>query len=417
MDNMGQTALTSLHIVANTSSSTEAFARRTNEIAKFVSGLGRQNDELQRCVACENGKRLTLVRADPTLKERTVDDRIVRCTLPLADTIGTTNPNTIYRKAKTIEELRSAFGPLIESMEELVKDADVVLLGGTYFVPWALLQAARNQGKPVVLCYAGILSMEIAHLPDDIQSTLKLMEQDFSDPNIFYIFPSALTQKTVEGIFGHPVQNSRVVFNGVPPEFFDCCPVHKKEVDVAFVGRNTSVKNPEFMLDLAREFAKRRNGRNIHMVTKVDPKNTLINELKKASVVVHEPKDTPGLAAFYSSTSVVLCPSHFETYGNVPLEAVSSGTPAFVSPNMGVTEVFGEYGLTGLITQFLDTGAVAEKIEQFIRDGLSVPSTVRSQIRDKLNWPHVIGKYLDICASHAVAPQFIPEPQTITSAP
>jgi glycosyltransferase involved in cell wall biosynthesis len=288
-------------------------------------------------------------------------------------------------------------------MARIVQSADVVLLGGTYFVPWCLLQAARLQRKPVVLCYAGILSMEIRHLPDEMQETLRLMERDFYDPRIFYVFPSELTRKTVQQIFGKELPKSEVVYNGVPPEFLAFGESREKEVAIAFVGRNTSVKNPEYLLRLAGALRSSGSPHRIHMVTSVEPDNKLIRELRRAGVIIFEPMDTGRLAEFYRSAHVVISPSKFETYGNVPLEAVSTGTPALISPVMGVGEVFGMLGIGGYITTFEDPLQVAGRIDSIIRTNESVPDEVREKIRRDLSWKQAISRYLKICEAQAEA--------------
>ncbi|MFN7991292.1 MAG: glycosyltransferase family 4 protein [Candidatus Micrarchaeia archaeon] len=382
----------SLHIVGNTSSSTEAFARRTNEISRFVSGIGRQSSELERNMG--PGMRLSLIRTHPEQRCTEASGPVSRHILPLSETIGTLNPNNIYRRSDSISSLRENFAPLIREMMEIVKGADVVLLGGTYFVPWCLLQAARALRKPVVLCYAGILSMEIGHMPDDMQRTLRIMEKDFYDPDIFYIFPSALTKRTVEGIFGQELGNSEIIHNGVPLEFLSVDSPPQRRFPVAFIGRNTPVKNPEFLLDLALALGGRHQ---VFMVTKEDEGNRLIRDLRKAGVAVLDPMDTGSLAGFYSETGVVVSPSRFETYGNVPLESVSAGTPALVSSSMGVSEVFSMLGLGGYVGHFSDARAVAAHVERIISDGERVPEEVRERIRAGLSWPAVISRYLRIC--------------------
>lgn len=384
-----------LHIVGNTSSSTEAFARRTAEISRFVSGIGRQNSELERNIPDQVS--LTLIKTHPTDTELILEGRVSRMTIPLEGLLGTKNPNNIYRLSGTLEELRFNFEPLIDEMAKSVRDADVVLLGGTYFVPWCLLQAARRLKKPAVLCYAGILSMEIAHLPPQIQGTLKRMEQDFYDPDLFYVFPSELTRTTVQGIFGRTLPKSEVVYNGVPQEFLAIRGPARKETHIAFVGRNTPVKNPEFLLGLKEALDRMHRNYTVKMVTGVDPHNSLIKELRKSGVVILEPLGTSELAGFYASTSVVVSPSRFETFGNVPLEAVSTGTPALVSPSMGVSEVFRSLGISDLVTDFGDAQAVAGKIEAVVESGRAVPEDVRQSIRSTLAWPQIIRRYLGIC--------------------
>ncbi len=396
---MARPIFRNLHIVANTSSSTEAFARRTNEISRFVSGIGRQSTELERNIAGDT--RLSLIRTHPDSRDFSSDGPIHRHTIPLNDTIGLRNPNNIYRECSTLDGLLARFEPLIEHMAGIAKDADVVLLGGTYFVPWCLMQAARRHKKPVVLCYAGILSMEIGHLPAEMQATLKIMEQDFYDPKIFYVFPSELTRRTVQRIFSQELPKSEVVFNGVPPEFLAVSHHPERETAVAFVGRNTPVKNPEFLLSLKQSLEQLGRSYPIRMVTGIDPANPLIRKLRREGIAVLEPLDTPRLAEFYASSGIIVSPSIFETFGNVPLEAVSTGTPALVSTAMGVSEVFGRFGLGNYVTEFGDPRPVAALVDEKIRGREQVPENVRQRIRDELNWPRIIRRYLDICLMHA----------------
>jgi len=391
-----------LHIVANTSSSTEAFARRTNELSRFISGLARQESELVR--GLKGGQSISLIRVDNEESGFSEDGPIRRHILSLHQLTSHANPNDIYRASSDLKELQNHFEPIIESMRKTIvsESADVVLLGGTYYVPWCLLKAARSASKPVVLCYAGILSREIAHLPEQMRSVLKIMEQDFYDPSIFYIFPSELTRIEVERIFNKHLTNYEVVFNGVPEEFLgfreDSA---KKEVHIAFVGRFTSVKNPEFLLELATTLKAMGKEMNIHMVTRTDEYNPKAQQLRSIGVIVLPPMNTSSLGGFYRRSHLLISPSHFETYGNAPLEAVSSGTPALVSERMGVSEVFRLLGLTDLIIDFSDVRNVIRKIDEMLGNGFRIKSDIITKIRENLSWSKVIIRYLGICAKQA----------------
>jgi glycosyltransferase involved in cell wall biosynthesis len=175
----------------------------------------------------------------------------------------------------------------------------------------------------------------------------------------------------------------------------------KPEFHVAFVGRFTSVKNPEFLLELATSLKEMGKWMEIRMVTMADGGNMLVRELRGKGVVILPPMDTATLGGFYRRTGVLISPSRFETYGNTPLEAVSSGTPALVSWNMGVGEVFRMLGLTDLITDFSDVRSVIDKIEQMLKEGFRIPAAIAEKIKENLAWPRVISRYLEICAKQA----------------
>jgi glycosyltransferase involved in cell wall biosynthesis len=192
-----------------------------------------------------------------------------------------------------------------------------------------------------------------------------------------------------------------VIFNGVPNEFLAIKGPEKRETTVAFVGRNTHVKNPEFLLGLKGALDRLHRPYNMTMVTGVDPNNPLIRDLRRAGVAVLEPLSTQELAKFYSSISIVVSPSRFETFGNVPLECVSSGTPALISQNMGVTEVFRHFGIESYVADFSDPHLIAERLDSIIGRGEKIPDSLRERIRNELSWPKVIGRYLELCARAA----------------
>ena len=91
---------------------------------------------------------------------------------------------------------------------------------------------------------------------------------------------------------------------------------------------------------------------------------------------------------------MVLCPSHFETYGNVPQEAVASGTPAFVSSNMGVSETFRKVGLDNLIIDFHSVKAVYDKVKQMSTS--RIENITREEIKQEVSTDSIHTKLLSI---------------------
>lgn len=84
---------------------------------------------------------------------------------------------------------------------------------------------------------------------------------------------------------------------------------------------------------------------------------------------------------------VVLSPSFFETYGNVAQEAVATGTPAIVGPNMGVAEIFKEIGLSQWIVDFKSTKNVYYKIKEI--SGQPVSSKIKKMLKYNLTSPAI----------------------------
>ena len=72
------------------------------------------------------------------------------------------------------------------------------------------------------------------------------------------------------------------------------------------------------------------------------------------------------LPEFYQSTKIILCPSYFETYGNVAQEALACGTPALINKNMGVAETYRCLGLDELIVDFSSTKKLLARLDYYL---------------------------------------------------
>lgn len=69
------------------------------------------------------------------------------------------------------------------------------------------------------------------------------------------------------------------------------------------------------------------------------------------------------LAKAYASMDLLVFPSHTDTFGNVVLEALASGTPAIVTPNGGPAHIV-RNGVTGIVARDEDFArAIAELLE------------------------------------------------------
>ncbi|MBP6948731.1 MAG: glycosyltransferase [Candidatus Pacebacteria bacterium] len=74
--------------------------------------------------------------------------------------------------------------------------------------------------------------------------------------------------------------------------------------------------------------------------------------------------DTLGIKRFYLSQGLIISPSHFETFGNVPMEAVCLGIPVLVSETMGCSEILNKVGLSNMVISFKDIPLVTERIKE-----------------------------------------------------
>lgn len=90
---------------------------------------------------------------------------------------------------------------------------------------------------------------------------------------------------------------------------------------------------------------------------------------------------------------LIICPSHFETYGNVAQEAVASGTPALITPTMGVAETFRHFGLDRWIIDFSSPARVAKAMENALSE--TITPALRMEMRQEMNPQRIHSLLLD----------------------
>lgn len=273
----------------------------------------------------------------------------------------------VLQHARGLDDVRRAFKGIIDAYQQKLKEekADVVLINGTYFIPWCLMLAAHRLHLPVVHHYHGSLTKETEHWENvHDRRLMHKMEASFDRMSHKYVFPSALVKDYVEKeVFHRTISDKKsiVLPNPIPDEFF-AAPVRAHKKGIAFVGRWTRIKNTRFLDRFAYFNQQEGKPLDIHVVTDKGGK-------ARASKILHNRVEFSGpfttakdMARFYASREAILCPSYFETYGNVAQEAVAAGTPAFVTCTMGVSEVFEKIGLGYLVVDFKNTKAFFERM-------------------------------------------------------
>ncbi len=361
----------------------------TNTSSMFYGGIARRVSEM--IADAQHRQNVDLVVLGIGRKKGTTPgNNIIKYNITLPDHI----PKNVYANLRSYDELCQRFEPVVCALEKVIRAErpDVTFVEGTYYAPWCFYQASKRAGVPAVLLYAGILREEIANWPTAQKEPLMKMEQDFYDPVMHYIFPSSLTKRKVEEeVFETPLSRSNIVPNGISLEFFADQLIEKGE-GVGWIGRSTYVKRPGYLMQLVNELKQLGKAYRLYMVTDAQPK--LRAELARADIEVLSPMGSSELRAFYQCRGVIISPSRFETYGNVPMEALAAGTPALVSSNMGVTERFIELGLKDYITDFDDLSATIKKIEYV--QSLRIPKEFRERLKKYL-WSAVIGQYYLVC--------------------
>lgn len=300
----------------------------------------------------------------------------------------------LFEDAKNYSMMAAKMRPIIDWMKKEIQHEkpDLLLLYGTFWVPWCLLKAAEELQVPVIHYYAGSLVLETLGYRKYQKNIFLRMERDFDSHSIkSHIFPSEIARRKIEReVYGKQLLNSVIIHSGIDTGYF----IEKQESlnKIGFVFRWTEVKNTKMVLDLIRINKERGSILEFNIVT--DLKETQKDyEIVSKDCNLIPPMDYEDLASFYSNCSVIVSPSNFETFGNVPLEAIFNGTPALINKNMGVAEIFQKLGLDDLIIKFDDPMTVFQHILD--TQGRAIPVEVRNSIRERFSLEKIYPKYLD----------------------
>lgn len=284
----------------------------------------------------------------------------------------------------SLKDLKKEYKNVINIFRKIIlkEKPDLIVLNGTYFIPWCLYLAAKSFNIPILLHYHGIITKETETWDSHSHLLMKQMEQTFDNSRLQYIFPSKLAKAVVENqVFGHKISNSAILPNSISDHFFDIN-TKSRPKNIGVVNRWTAIKNPNFITALAKYNQNNKSFFNINLVT--DIKTISRRDRKKlTSVSLNSGMTSFKLGNFYGEMGTIICPSIFESYGNVPQEAVASGTPALIGNNMGVAEVFRKIGLEDYIIDFTSVKDVYDKVKEVSQH--RIKKNVRDAMKNELS--------------------------------
>lgn len=273
--------------------------------------------------------------------------------IPLAESV---------RSSKTLKNLERKYRPVIKIVKDILKrdKPDVMFLNGTYYIPWMLSVAAYELNIPIVLRYAGVYSKETANAKPKARKFFAEMEKSIQKRTDYFIFPSRLCKEVVEReVAEKELKDYSIIPNSVDFPKFTAIP-KTVERRIAAVGRWDEIKNFQTFFKLHNLLKKQGWTHEASFVTS----NT--RKIKRMPKTINRlaPMTYDELMRFYTSQGLVISPSTFETFGNVPVEAACIGVPVLVSENMGCAELFKMAGLGNMIISFSDLKKVAERVKQ-----------------------------------------------------
>lgn len=223
--------------------------------------------------------------------------------------------------------------------------------------------AAQREKIPIVLWYSGVLSKETSHYSKKIRNIFQVMEKALIARASRIVFPSKLCRDLVElTVTKKKIKKGSIIPNPIANIFTDPCAVeYSNERKIAAVGRYSKIKNFDKFFELHRRLLERGWSHIASFVT--NPESDFKGKLPK-TIEVLPPKNWEELRKFYLSQGLIVCPSEFETFGNVPMEAACLGIPVLVSDTMGCAEILKKVGLGNMVIPFEDIEKVADRVQE-----------------------------------------------------
>lgn len=142
--------------------------------------------------------------------------------------------------------------------------------------------------------------------------------------------------------------------------------IANSDVVVAFVSRLVAEKGLDVVAHVMRGLSERNASCRALIVGDGPERATLETSLPKAIFEGHLTGEI--LARAYASSDVFLFPSETETFGNVTLEALSSGLPAVVANATGSNALVTD-SVNGYLVPPRNSAAFLERVQQLVSDG------------------------------------------------
>jgi len=194
-------------------------------------------------------------------------------------------------------------------------------------------------------------------------------------------------KQDVQTLYGVPEDRIRVIYNGIDtrrhrpvdrPETVAAYGIDPAKPFVLFVGRITRQKG---ILHLVNAIAHLAEPVQVVLCAGAPDTEAIAAEMKERVAAARSRSDNPvvwisdivpadDLVALYSHAAVFVCPSVYEPFGIINLEAMACGTPVVASAVGGIREVVVS-GETGLLVPFASTGSTdsePDDPDRFARD-------------------------------------------------
>jgi glycosyltransferase involved in cell wall biosynthesis len=169
--------------------------------------------------------------------------------------------------------------------------------------------------------------------------------------------------------------------------------ISRDDVVVAFISRLVAEKGLAVVSDVHRLLKNRGIAHRLMFVGDGPEKASLAASNRDAIFTGHQTGED--LAKAYASSDVFLFPSETETFGNVTLEAMSSGLPVVVANATGSSSLVND-GVNGFLAEPRNAESFGERVEQLIASHelrARLGSSARTKA-EELEWSAVLSQMI-----------------------
>jgi len=283
---------------------------------------------------------------------------------------------------------------------ELAGDEDFDVIHAHDWMTYpAGIAVAEMTGRPLVV---HVHSTEFDRSGEHVNQTIYDIEREGMERAEKVLVVSHFTRSIILSRYGIPAEKVEVIYNGVDLNNWNHTPLSdslKKEYNIKnnyilFIGRPTPQKGLEYLVQ-ARDMIDP----DVQIVlgaTGADTKEyedqmTKEVEKKKNMVWIHKLLKEPEYVQLYSGALVFVCPSVYEPFGIINLEAMACNTPVVASAVGGIKEVVMPE-VTGLLVEPRDPKQIADAVNRLLKD----PATAkkfgdngRKRVEEKISWTHI----------------------------
>lgn len=304
------------------------------------------------------------------------------------------------------------FAPQIECIREYIRrvQPDLLFLNGFSVYAWILLEAANQEGLPIVIQHAGISQVEFEQYKDLFSHVGRMgmlqMERDVVDAATRQVFLNDYSRRAFCARVAR-VPKAKAVIIPLPYQktYTAARTVHRAKTQdpnrivVGCVARWDRIKNHEAILHLAKEIKSQGLAWNMKCVTKI-PVTAKKQRFKKAyanaiDVIPHMAPDE--LRNFYDSVDLMVLPSHFDVSPTVVMEAALQGKGTLISPTVGWVSEYKEAGMADWVIDFTDPKRVISRIRKLCSKPM--PTRFQKHIKATHAPKKVFAAYLRLFAS------------------